>query len=128
MTSSASEIQRIIWQLGERTFKHKADMMICLAPIGDGTPHLEIHGDEYHYLSSERAFELSRQITRNLDELLYWFFKDKISSMSFKDESRQKLYGQDSRRIVFANRIELLSGINPIWGDRVKSEIAEILL
>lgn len=127
MTLSLTKTQGIIWQLGDKIFTHKADMMMPSAPVGDGTPHLEIKGDEYHYVSSERGFEFSRGVTTDLDELLYWFFEDKISSMGFKYEVQHRVENQDFRRVAFAKKIELLSSINPLWGERAKAKIAEIL-
>jgi hypothetical protein len=71
----------------------------------DGGYHLELHGDEYHYILNERGRELDRFITKIFDELLYEIFKHITSSMAFAYECDNRVPKQDSRRIAFAKKI-----------------------
>lgn len=119
--------QEKIWNLGARIGLEKTDLMICTSPIGDGTPHFEIHNDEYHCVSSERGFEFSRNITKSMDEFLYWFFKDKISSLSVKYELEHRVRNQDFRKVVFAKEVELFNFLDPLWGIKAKDDIQKIL-
>lgn len=93
----------------------------------DGGYHLEFHGDEYHYILNERGQELDRFVTKNFDELLYKIFKHITSSMAFSYEFDNRVPNQDSRRIAFAKKIELMSKINEQWGVKIEQNIAKTL-
>jgi len=89
--------------------------------------HLELHGDEYHYILSERGQELDRFVTKIFDDLLYKIFEHITSSMAFSYEFDNRVLNQDSRRIAFTKKIELMSAINESWRKKIEQEIAKIL-
>lgn len=93
----------------------------------DGSPHIEISGNEYHLVVTERGLELSRQTTKSKDELLYWLISQAALGMSVSFEFSNRVEKQDSRRLIFARQIELLGKANPLWADRRQNEINEIL-
>ncbi|MBK9208497.1 MAG: hypothetical protein IPL71_09420 [Anaerolineales bacterium] len=63
----------------------------------DGTSHLEIEDDTYHYIATERGLDLSKNSTRDKDELLYWLVSELAwglaSTYEFKTESKDRAFG-----------------------------------
>jgi len=93
----------------------------------DGSPHIEISGNEYHIVTTERGLELSRQTTKSKEELLYWLTAQMTFGSSVSFEFSNRIENQDSRRLIFAKQIELLNKTNPLWAERRQLEIDEIL-
>jgi hypothetical protein len=54
-------------------------------------PHIEIHGEVYHFVSVERGKEIFRKITKELDELLYWIMEGVTSGMASTYAAEQRL-------------------------------------
>jgi hypothetical protein len=94
---------------------------------GDGTPHIEILGEEYHYVSSERGIENDRKQTFNIDELLYWIFSDVTSSMSYSYELSHRVLNQDFRRLAFSKKLDLLGTLSDDWSQRESKKIEDTL-
>lgn len=97
-------------------------------PAGDGSPYVEIGEDEYFYVSSERGYEIFRKRASNIDELLYFIFKDITWSMANEYELSNRIENKDSRRLIFSKKLDLLKRINPEWERRERVEIDKILL
>ena len=93
----------------------------------DGASHLEIIDNTYHYIATERGLELSRQITQDKDELLYWLVSELAWGMAITYEFKNRVKGQSSRRLLFAKTIENLNKANPAWAERKQKEFDEIL-
>jgi hypothetical protein len=93
------------------------------SPLGDGSAHVEIDKNGYHYVVSERGQEAERKTTTDADELVYWLLADVIFDMASKYELKHRAKGQDSRRILFAKEIELFEQVNPAWAIRKQEEI-----
>lgn len=102
-------------------------LVVHFAPVGDGTPHVEIKGGECFYVSSERGCEFSRRKVGVLSELLYLIFERVTTRMAIDYELKNRLLGQDSRRIIFSKKLELLGKINPVWEDLERKSIEELL-
>jgi hypothetical protein len=83
-----------------------------------GAPHVEIVGDEYHFVVTERGSEFERRKTNNYDQLLYWFVSGDVGQLARDWELERRIDGQDSRRLWFAKEVELLQTINPEWAKR----------
>src|SRR5690349_5872192 len=97
-------------------------------PIGDGTPHVEIVNDDYHFVASERGTEFDRRSTNDPSELLYWIFSGITHSMASSYEVTHRVRGQSFRRLMFSKQLELLQELNPEWAAKRKKEIDAILL
>lgn len=93
----------------------------------DGSPHIEISGNEYHLVTTERGLELSRQTTKSKEELLYWLTEQMTFGFSVSFEFSNRIENQDSRRLIFSKQLELLNKTNPLWAERRHLEINEIL-
>ena len=90
-------------------------------------PHVEVDARGYHYVVVERGQELERITTDDLDELLYRVFAGVTFSMASAHELRHRVDGQDSRRLLFATQVDLLSRLSPRWGRREAERHAMIL-
>lgn len=93
----------------------------------DGTSHLEIIGNTFHYIATERGFELSRQTTQDKDELLYWLVSEEAWGLAIGYEFKNRIKGQSFRRLLFAKTIEYLNRANPEWAKRKQKEFDAIL-
>lgn len=92
-----------------------------------GRPHIEV-SQVYHYVVAERGSEHSRDITGELDLLLYWVFQDVTSEMAGKHELEHRRAGEDSRRLRFEKQLELLAHLSGDWAARQRADQAEILI
>ena len=91
-------------------------------------PHVEIdvYG-RFAYVVVERGAELSRRDTEELDELLGWIFQDVTFAMACDYEARHRVEGEDFRRLLFTYQFELLDQLNPVWTERRKAALGQIL-
>jgi hypothetical protein len=90
-------------------------------------PHIEVDERGYHYVVVERGMELKRKTTGDVDELLYLIFRSVVSEVASKWEAAHRLKGEDSRRRMFAKKIELMTRLEPEWAARLEREINGIL-
>jgi hypothetical protein len=127
MNNKIDSIRKIVYELGEKINAPLSLLSLPDQARGDGTPHVELKNNKYHYVSSERGTEFSRDETSDLDELLYWIFSNITSSMAYSFELSHRKSNQDSRRLAFAKRLELLETINPEWAGREAKEIEKVL-
>lgn len=125
--NSIDDVREKVIELGKLIDAPRNKLYVFDVEGSDGRYHLEFHGDEYHYISTERGEELDRFVTKNFDNLLYKIFKHITSSMAFSYELNNRVQNQDSRRIAFSKQIELMSKINESWRDKMEQEIARTL-
>lgn len=92
-----------------------------------GYPHVDVTSTGYHYIITERGVELERKSSTNLDDLLYWIFRDVTSSMAIKYEMENRRENQDFRILLFEKQIELMSKLDTQFGNRLRSEIDQII-
>lgn len=95
--------------------------------VDGGHPHVEVDGRGYHYVVVERGQEQRRDTTASLDELLYWIFRDATFGIAVAYELAHRVAGQDFRRILFARQVELVTRLDPRWGERCAGEQQQIL-
>lgn len=93
----------------------------------DGSTHIEIKGDEYHLVVTERGSELSRSATTSKEELMYRLVSDLAWATASDYEARNRLEGRDFRRMLFAKWRSYLKAVNPKWAKRCEEEIGKIL-
>ena len=96
------------------------------APEDFGRPYIEVDHRGYHLVFAERGKE-TRFTTYNLDDLLYEIFRYVASTMSLDYVLSHPDEGQDTRRMAFKYRTELLSKLSLNWGHRYLQEIDKIL-
>lgn len=83
-----------------------------------GHPHIEIDKNGYHYVIVERGKELLRKTTMNLDELLFTIFENVTNEIAFSYELKNRNGSEDCRIIAFKKQEELMTLLNPIWGEK----------
>ena len=116
-----SELQKELNSIRERLLDGPRPNGLFLmpdSPTHSGAPHVEIVGDEYHFVVTERGSEFERRKTRESDELLYWFVSGDVSQLARDWELERRVEGQDSRRLWFAKELEMLDALNPEWAKR----------
>ncbi len=93
----------------------------------DGFEHLEISGDEYHIVVTERGLETERKTTNSKDEVLYWMVASLAWGLASTFELHNRVEGEDFRRLFFAKQVEYLGRVNKVWAEKKQSEFNEIL-
>ena len=68
---------------------------------GNARPHIETHGDEFHYVINERGEEYKRVKTEDFNELLFLVFADVTFEMSEKMELENRKENEDFRIQMF---------------------------
>ena len=95
--------------------------------LGNGLAHIEIEGEQYHYVNAERGVVYSRFTTTALDDLLYIVFRDAAFSMAIKLVRDKRKPDTDYRRTIFPEQVGLLAQLNPEWAERCAAEHVEVL-
>lgn len=127
MTVSISEIRGLVRSMGEKINAPSALLSIPSQSPGNGTPHIEVDDNNYMYVVSERGEEFIRQITSDLDELLYWIFDGITFSMAAKYEINHRVGGVDPRRVIFSKQLEMLGLLSSEWALLAKKNIDETI-
>src|SRR5688500_16141149 len=91
---------------------------IHFSPQHDGSAHVEFDGTKFNYVVTERGSEFERRSTTDREELLYWLISDAVFDAACVFEVRNRVKGQDFRRVLFSKKIELMSAIRPDWARR----------
>lgn len=81
----------------------------------------------YHYCCIERGEITLNNITNSLFEITYWITKSFIFNMASDFEAKNRVEGQDPRRIIFRKEIELFEAAGENYRKRVEIDINEIL-
>jgi hypothetical protein len=96
-------------------------------PKGDGTPHIEIHCDVYHYVSIERGYEIFRKVINDERELFFVIFQRITRTMAGDYELKNRDGDRDCRRIIFSRMLKLLGMIDSDWELKQKKVFEQIL-
>lgn len=123
---SPSEIQKKIYELGEKASIHQNKLILRTGPSGDGAPYMDTSNGTYDYVIEERGIEFSRKVTDDLDEFLYRFFESVISMLSYEYESVHRKNDEYLINVAFDKKMELMSLINKNWGLRTQDEIKHL--
>ncbi|AYH47852.1 hypothetical protein B6N31_09245 [Dickeya fangzhongdai] len=96
-------------------------------PDGFATPHLEIHGEEYHFIVSERGIERERNVTRSDEDILYWFTDCGVRGMASSYAALNSSPDRTFRDVYFRKQYHLMLSIKPEWATRKHKEFAALL-
>lgn len=96
-------------------------------PQHDGSPHVEQHGEEYHFIVTERGSEFERRRTTYPEEILYWLLEGVTQVAATNYELKNRIKGKDGREIWFPYQEKLLFNLKPEWGIRKRQEHLRIL-
>lgn len=97
------------------------------APQHDGSAHVEYAAGTYSYVITERGVELKRRTTQSQSDILYWLTSDAVFSIACQFEFNNRISNQDTRRLMFAKQLELMSLASPEWAERKSKEQQNIL-
>jgi len=98
-----------------------------------GTPHGEpgdsCYSDDegYHIGGIEIRGDLTTTVTDSLFEATYQVLRDNIFWMSAQYELKNRVKGQDSRRIMFDRRLQYWNAIGEEFAEREEARINEVL-
>lgn len=92
-----------------------------------GYSHVEVD-QLYHLVTVEHGSELNRKSTSNYFELLYFIFVDAAYDIAFRYELRNRVEGQDCRRIASPKQIEVMFRLGNEFGERMENEIERLLV
>lgn len=95
---------------------------LSLRPECEGAPHIEIDGDQLHFVICERGVEYKRQTTSDLDTLLYWliaFMTPYVAEERLRQEKNPSL---NEREVWFREEESILGKLNPEWAERKRIE------
>ena len=124
------EIQKEVEKLGSLAEipKPKYFWRVYNSSPQDGTPHIEIKHNEYHYVSCERGTEFSREVFDSIDDVLYLIIRSHVSNYAYEFELQNRIDSNvDCRRVSFQKQIEIMTKIKPEWGQKTVIQIDEIL-
>ena len=85
-------------------------------------PHIEKHGNEYHYVVVERGKDLFRKKTGVFEEIIYWIFKDVTFSIASEIELKNRIEDEDFRIQLFKIQEELIGKIHPNYRKRLEEK------
>ncbi|MFB4355787.1 Imm63 family immunity protein [Pantoea sp. BS_4] len=68
---------------------------------GVGTPYLEIGGEVYHFVASERGIEFNRKSTLDYEDVLYWFTDDGVRALASEYAASNKIRMKNSESYIF---------------------------
>lgn len=95
-------------------------------PRGDATPFIELKDGVFNFVLSERGTEF-RRIKGDADKILFLVFEGLANELASGYAARNRIEGQDFRRLMFAKSVELLNLLNPEWAAR-KTRLIEAVL
>jgi hypothetical protein len=124
---SLNEIENLVLQAAKK-IDATPDLFPTYETIeGTARPAVKVDMFGYHYIISERGALIKHTQTYDINELLYWIFKDITSNMASNYELHHRDNDKDFRRIMFYKQIELLNQIHDNFGAMRQKEISEIL-
>lgn len=128
---SVEDIQQEVRQIGLQlcgNLKPPWLFSVAISPQRDGYPHIEVVGDEYHFVVTARGSELERKITKEVDELLFWLVEGDVLELACEWELNHRVPTQDTKRLIASKEIEYLDKINPKWAERKRKQIGNALM
>lgn len=122
-----SQLQEKIYEIGGIIDAPISMLKVKSSPSWDGTPYIRPSVEGYFYIYEERGVAWKEEGPMDEDSVLYLFFEGVVSSMSLDYELKNRVEGQDFRRVYFSHQIELMSKIGIDWSNRRKAYFDEVL-
>jgi len=94
----------------------------------DGSPHIELNRNRFDYVITERGQEWDRQRGLSADDILYLLLKTVTGRVASHYELKNRVPGIDGRSVWFPLQENLMSGLRPEWGLKLREEHRLILL
>lgn len=125
---SLDDIKKTVEQLASKIHAPQ-QLLPTYGRTRDGAwPHIEVDASgALHFVVVERGQELERKTTNDLNDLLYWIFDSITFSMSVDFELKNRKWGRDCRRMMFAKQEELLGILDPSWQQKQHEEHKRVI-
>jgi hypothetical protein len=81
----------------------------------------------YHYCCTERGEVTLNNRTHSLFEITYWAIESPVFNMASDYEKKNRVHGQDFRRVIFQKELELFEELGGNYRKRAEIDIDEIL-
>jgi hypothetical protein len=92
----------------------------------DGT-YIYSDAQGYHYVETERGEKTTHKVTDDVFEISYWVLEPMVSELAFNFEAKNRVYGEDSRKLAFRKKLELFALVGENFKKREEIEQSEIL-
>ncbi|RLD03043.1 MAG: hypothetical protein DRI65_13725 [Chloroflexota bacterium] len=97
------------------------------SPAHDGSAHIELAGDTFQFVVTERGSEFERRQTKDAEVVLYWLMSHVTSDMALGYELHNRRPQEDFRRQYFAEQERLLRLLRSDWADAFGERMRDIL-
>ena len=84
-------------------------------------------GNEYHCVGLDRGRIGQHSHSSDLKTILYYVFEPIVFSLASEYELGSRVSGQDSRRVFFAKKVELMGQIDPDYAKKLSEHLENIL-
>lgn len=122
-----SEIRAKVEELGKLIGANQHQLPTYGKSRDLGYSHVEVDKLSYHLVTVERGQELARRSMAEFDELLFYIFFDATNDIAGNFELKNRIEGQDSRRIAFSKQIELMHTLSPDFGKKAERYLSNVL-
>lgn len=126
MKTSLTEVQKLTDKLAQQISVPQYLLPTYEIPLEGSYIELDKSGLLF-YVATERGQENFRYLAKDLDDLLYKVFEGATLTMASNYESKHRIKGQDSRRMIFDEQERLLGVLNEKWAERRIAEVKQIL-
>jgi len=127
MKTILTEIQKLIDELAQQ-IQVPQYLLPMYGSTLEGT-HVELDRNGLlYYFATERGKENFRYLAKDVDDLLYKIFEGATLMMASSYELKNRIKGQDTRRVMFDEQKRLLRVLDQKWTERRITEVEQILI
>lgn len=123
LDSLAREFRRLVRDLDVEDYFKRFHTMAQ----HDGSAHIELRDDGFHYVVTERGSEFERIAGLDADGVLYRLLKGVTLRIATRYELKHRQEGVDGRSVWFPFQEALMGKLDPRWGERLRAEHEAIL-
>lgn len=126
MKINLTDVRKLIEKLAEQ-IQAPQYLLPTYGNTLEGT-HVELdRAGLLYFFATERGKENFRYLAKDVDDLLYKIFEGATLTMASNYELKNRIKGQDFRRVMFNEQERLLGVLNKEWTQRRITEVEEIL-
>jgi hypothetical protein len=128
MKSSLLEIQKELNRLAKKIFAPESMLPTLGHSIDGGHEYIDIdENGNVVYAAIERGKEYLRFYPKDMADLMFSIFRGVTASMASDYTRKNKIKGQDSRRIYFFEQERLMGILDETWKEEIFDEHVVIL-
>ena len=92
-----------------------------------GKPYIRIFFPAYYLIAFDNGINVYKKRFFNIDDLLYEVFEQVTFDMALQYELKNRILGQDFRRLAFEYQLELMRQLSSQWYNNLSMKIEAIL-